>query len=123
MPPRTLAAMVAGGISVPGEGLQAIGHVSPRDAREEMWRVPLCTATQAALAAAEARRALSAWVRKPKQHRIELAQNLAGLVEKQTHALASQITVEIGKPVNDARREVMFAADLLRAAARAAAAL
>ncbi|WP_020618821.1 NAD-dependent succinate-semialdehyde dehydrogenase [Paenibacillus daejeonensis] len=65
-----------------------------------------------AVRAAEA--AFSAWAATPAKERAELLERLAALLEEDSEELARLITLEMGKPLAEARGEVKISADYLR---------
>jgi acyl-CoA reductase-like NAD-dependent aldehyde dehydrogenase len=69
-------------------------------------------------AVASAHAAGTAWRTVTLDRRLEHAQRLAELLQAEAPALARQMAGEIGKPVRQARAEVLRGADLVRVAAR-----
>ena len=82
--------------------------------------IPSGSADIAAYAVQSAKTAQSGWAKRPAIQRAELVDALANLVmEKQQH-LATVITLEQGKPLNQAMGEVAASANFLRYAASSA---
>ncbi|TDJ66518.1 MAG: aldehyde dehydrogenase family protein, partial [Planctomycetota bacterium] len=91
-------------------------HVSPRRRAERLWRVPVAGAEAVADAAAAARRAGVAWRETHPSDRIRFLESFAERVASDRETLATQIAVEIGKPITDSRLEVDFGVGLVHAA-------
>lgn len=64
--------------------------------------VPLCNREDVALAVDAAREAFQAWAATPLAHRLDLLHTLAGLIANEADALAGLITLESGKPIQEA---------------------
>ena len=69
-------------------------------------------------ATASARRAWFQWSRSAIRTRVHLLERLATLLERKSSALAKQISIEIGKPITQAKGEVKRAAALIRVVTR-----
>jgi acyl-CoA reductase-like NAD-dependent aldehyde dehydrogenase len=67
-----------------------------------------------AAAAEAASAALSSWSRRPAIERGEVLYRAAELIEERAEELARDVTLEIGKPIRDARSEVRRAAAIMR---------
>ncbi|MGQ0635975.1 MAG: aldehyde dehydrogenase family protein [Planctomycetaceae bacterium] len=99
--------------------LEFIEHISPRDGHVPLWRVPVSETEQVRAASAAARHALGEWAGWPRERRSELLLTVAERVAADAPGLVRQIAIETGKPICDARQELIFAIALLRATARA----
>jgi len=83
--------------------------------------VPLCNSEDARLAVGEARQAFPGWAATPLDRRLELLEVLSHLVAGEADALASLVTYESGKPIQEAHAvDVLGALDLLRGLLREA---
>ena len=71
-------------------------------------------AEDAADAVRAAETAFSPWAATPAKERAELLERLAALLEEDSEELARLITLEMGKPLAEARGEVKISADYLR---------
>lgn len=76
--------------------------------------VPNMGRTETKRAIAAAAKALPAWKAKTAKERAKLLHRLADLIEQEVEGLATLLTVEQGKPLAEARGEVMFSAAYVR---------
>ncbi len=116
---------ILSGLLVQNQVTEATGaklrdHVSPRDAADILWRVPIGTHEHVCVATRAARSAWSDWQTVPLSQRVEQLCQVADRLTDEMADWAVQIALETGKPVREARLEVTFAADLLRVAAQTA---
>lgn len=102
--------------SVPG-----ITHVAPHDGRP-LFHVPVGDQEHVAAAADSAARAWRTWQAVPLPERVGPLLTAADRLERAAENWARQIVLETGKPLLEARREVQFAAELIRTATRTACA-
>lgn len=96
-----------------------IAHVAPHDGRP-LFHVPVGDQEHAAAAADSAARAWRAWQAVPLTERVGPLLAAADRLESAVEEWARRIVLETGKPLLEARREVQFAAELIRAATRTA---
>lgn len=76
--------------------------------------VPNMGRTETKRAIAAAAKALPAWKAKTAKERAKLLHRLADLIEQEVEGLATLLTVEQGKPLAEARGEVLFSAAYVR---------
>lgn len=96
-----------------------IAHVAPHDGRP-LFRVPVGDREHAAAAADSAARAWRAWQAVPLPERVGPLLVAADRLESAAEEWARRIVLETGKPLLEARREVQFAAELIRVTSRRA---
>lgn len=77
---------------------------------ESIGQVPNFGGVETTAAIAAANRAFPAWSGRPAQERAEILHRLAGLIRDHRESLARLITVEQGKPLAEARGEIIAAA-------------
>ncbi len=88
---------------------------------ELLGTVPLCNREDVALAVAEARRAAPGWAGMPVRGRLDLLEVLARLLHREGDALASLVTYENGKPLQESLAvDLQGALDLLAGLVRGA---
>jgi acyl-CoA reductase-like NAD-dependent aldehyde dehydrogenase len=116
-----LPAAILGAETIGADLSDGMDHFCPGNRRQVLWRVPVGRDEHARAAAEAARGALAAWQNWALAQRSELLLKAARQVNDEGREIARQIAVDTGKPIPDARLEVGFAADLLRAAVRFAA--
>lgn len=100
--------------SVPG-----ITHVAPHD-RRPLFHVPVGGRGHVAAAAESAARAWRTWQAVPLPERLRPLLTAADRLETAAAEWARRIVLDTGKPLLEARREVQFAAELIRSASRTA---
>ncbi len=110
------ATATAGGPVRRGDELPGAVHSAPHRRGTPLWRVPLCPVESVAEATTRAQVAAGRWSRSGWSDRSALLERLADVVAAEAERLARQIATEVGKPVCDARSEVVFAMQLIRAA-------
>ena len=86
---------------------------NPAD-RSVIGYVPMAGASEANAALEAASRAFPAWSRTAGSERANLLQKAAALVQDRRETLATLLTLEQGKPLPDARKEIDGAAETLR---------
>src|SRR5262245_21323417 len=82
-------------------------HASPRRPGRALWSVPVGGAEDVAQASGSARREWRAWARTDRSERADVLACLAERLEAAADRLARQLAEEIGKPVTQARGEVL----------------
>ncbi len=98
-----------------------IAHAAPHDGRP-LFRVPVGDREHAAAAADSAARAWPAWQAMPLAERVGPLLAAADRLESAAEEWARRIVLDTGKPLVEARREVQFAAELIRVVSRTACA-
>ena len=81
---------------------------------ERIGRVAHASTADLDLALAAARRGFDAWRWVPSHERAQLMRAAARLVRERVDTIARLLTMEQGKPLAEARAEVLYGADLLR---------
>jgi 3-isopropylmalate dehydrogenase len=94
-----------------------IRHYSPRRPDVVLWDVPDCDPQTVARATAAARRAWGPWNEVEAEGRAAILLSWSAILENDPDAWAVQIAEEIGKPVGQARAELLRTAAMLRAVA------
>src|SRR4051812_38041501 len=80
---------------------------------ERIGRVAHASTADLDLALAAARRGFDAWRWMPANERAALMRTAAGLVRQRADAIARLLTMEQGKPLAEARAEVLAGADII----------
>lgn len=80
---------------------------SPNDRRLTVGAFPAASASEMAEAVAAARAALPAWRKTSRLIRGERIEEFAQIIRRETQAFAEMMAFEIGKPINEARAEVV----------------
>jgi len=96
-----------------------IEHVSPHDGRHLFW-VPACTRQHVAAAVESAERGVRTWQTISPSERTRLLLAVADRLAGDSEPWARRIVLETGKPLLEARREVLFAEHLVRSTVRSA---
>ncbi len=112
----SLPAAIIAGSSVPGDGLESMMHVSPRQSSEKLWRMPVCGPEHVSRAAGSAKEAWPRWKGTGVSSRGEVVERFADLLQRESSSLAKQMAVEIGKPVTQSQAELARTVALLKAA-------
>lgn len=86
--------------------------LNPAD-QEPVAEVSVGSREDARLALEAARKAFPGWSGTSPQKRAELLHACAGLVRQRAEEIARRMTLEMGKPLKDAKREVLHSADVL----------
>ena len=97
--------------------VDVIEHVSPHDGRP-LFRVPVCTREQVAAAAESAERGFQSWQKASSSERTAILLAVADRLAGRSEPWARRIVQETGKPLLEARREVLFAEHLVRSTVR-----
>lgn len=105
-------ASLVGGAWVPAASRATTAVVNPADGAE-LCRVPDMGAADTAAAIAAARAAAPGWAATPAPERGRALQRLAGLLLGAADGVAALLAAECGKPLDEARGEVAYAADYL----------
>jgi acyl-CoA reductase-like NAD-dependent aldehyde dehydrogenase len=80
---------------------------------EELSRVPLCGKEDVDRAVAAARKAFPAWSRMPQSERSKQINKIAAVLRENADDLATIEILEHGTPVSDAKRMILYAAEIL----------
>lgn len=102
--------------SVPA-AISGVEHVAPHDGRP-LFCVPVSTGEYVAAAAESAERRLLAWRHMSLPERAAMLAKIADRIAGESDRWARQIVLETGKPLREARREILFAEDLIRSTIR-----
>jgi len=103
---------IIGGQSVEAVEGRRFDVVNPATG-EVIGSVPDGTAADADLALKAAEQAFPIWAEMPAQKRAKLMRDAAGLVRERAQAIGTTLTLEQGKPLNDAVKEILDAAGTL----------
>ena len=117
----TTSAVLTGHPPFSGAGLSYLDQTSPRDGRVVLFRVPRTDAAGVEQAVNGARAALGDWQKISPVRRTELVLAVAERIAEESDRLSLAIASETGKPIREARLEIGFAVNLLRAAVQFAA--
>ena len=115
-PARAEARYPAPSLFIDGEWLDAAGRetsaiVDPATG-EEIGRLPHVTAAELQRAVSAAERAFRTWSRRSAHERAAILKRAAALLRERVESIAAIVTREQGKPLYEARGEVLAAADV-----------
>ena len=99
------------GVWSSGDGRRSGAVLNPANG-EEIGRVPFASFDDIDRALAAAERGFEVWKRVLPQERAKVIRKIAALLREQTEAIAVTMTLEQGKPINEARAEVAATAEL-----------
>jgi acyl-CoA reductase-like NAD-dependent aldehyde dehydrogenase len=115
---ETVAAILdrlAGGAEGVSNGSRPrILHHSPRDSARVLWEVPIAGRDEVSRITRAARQAGESWRSAAARERGEMLLRLADLLAVEIESLAIRIAEEVGKPITQARAEVLRTGDILR---------
>lgn len=122
---KTTYRMLVGGRSVDAASGKVIERESPGHAGAVVGAWPDASADDVRLAIAAAREAFDSgpWPRMPGAERSRIMHRVAALIQEKAEELALAECLEVGKPIAQARGEILFSADLWTYAAGQARAL
>ena len=109
---------LVGGQWVAGEGKELVSFNPAREG-EVVWRGVAAGASQAEAAIKAAGRAFPEWSRLGFDARKQMLERLEEVVEKRAEDLAQAITMEMGKPIREARGEARSLVGKLKASVEA----
>ncbi|MGH7406145.1 MAG: aldehyde dehydrogenase family protein, partial [Candidatus Methylomirabilales bacterium] len=108
--------MLIGGEWLPAEGGRTFPVINPATG-ERLAEVPYAGAAEAGRAIESAQKAFPAWAERPAAERAGLLQRAADRLLADRERLARLLTAEAGKPITEARGEIVYTAGFLQFAA------